>query len=57
VIALLVDGAVMPAAQQREVRQRRRAPMGPVMEVMPLAEADAAAGEAATPIPMQERPP
>ena len=54
---LLVDSAVMPAAQQREVRQRGRAPLRPVTEVMPLAEADTAAGKAATPVPMVERAP
>jgi len=54
---LLVDGAVMPAAQQREIRQRGWAPMRPVAEMMPLAEADTAAGEPAAPVPMVERSP
>jgi hypothetical protein len=55
--ALLVDGAVMPAAEHREVRERRRAPVGPVVEVMALAEADATAREAAAAVSMLKRPP
>jgi hypothetical protein len=54
-IALLVDGTMMSAAKKREVRQRGWAPVGPVAEMMPLAEADPAAGEAAAPVPMVER--
>jgi hypothetical protein len=46
---------MMPAAEQREVRERRGASMRPVTEMMPLPEADTAAGKAATPIPMVER--
>ena len=56
-VALLVDGAVMSAAKKREVRERGGAPVGPVAEVMPLAEADAAARKPATPVTMVERPP
>ena len=56
-IALLVDGAVVPPAEQREVRERRGPSLGPVMDVMALAKAHPAAGEAATPVPMVERPP
>src|SRR6266404_3836735 len=37
-IALLVDRAVVPATQQREIRERRRAAFGPVTHVKPLAE-------------------
>jgi hypothetical protein len=37
-IALFVHGAVMPATEQREIRERRRAPGRPMTEVMPLAE-------------------
>ena len=54
-IALLVHGPVM--AEEREVRERGRTAVRPVAEMMPLAEADAAAGEAATAIPMVERSP
>jgi len=35
-IALLVHRAVMPATEQREIRQRGRAPVRPMMEVMTL---------------------
>jgi hypothetical protein len=45
--ALLVHRAVMPAAEQREVRERGRSPVRPVAEMMPLAMAHAAAREAA----------
>ncbi len=45
----------MPAAQEREVRKRCRTAVRPVAEMMPLPEADAAAGKAATPVPMVER--
>jgi hypothetical protein len=40
---LLVYRAMMPAAEQSKVGQRRRAAMRPVAEMMPLAEADIAA--------------
>jgi len=56
-VTLLVHGPVMPTAEEREVRERRRTAVRPVAEMMPLAEADAAAGEAATAIPMVERSP
>ena len=51
-IALLVDGAVMAAAQQYEVRERRRAALGPVSDVVGLAEASVTAREAAAAVPM-----
>jgi len=54
-VALLVHGPVMPAAEQREVRERCRTAVRPVAEMMPLAEPNAAAGEAATPVPIVER--
>jgi hypothetical protein len=44
----------MPPTEQREVRERGRATMRPVTEMMPLGEADAAAREAAAPVPMVE---
>ena len=56
-VALLVHRAVMPATEQREVRERGGPAVRPVAEVMPLGEADAAAREAAAPVPMEERPP
>jgi hypothetical protein len=47
----------MPAAEKREIREGGRAPIGPVMDVMPLVEGHPAAREAAAPVPMLERPP
>ena len=38
VIALLVDRPVVPATEQREIRQRGRAACRPVPDVMPLTE-------------------
>src|SRR5437899_711906 len=45
-IALLVDRAVVPATEQREIRERRRATVGPVAHVMPLADGQPAAWKA-----------
>jgi len=56
-IALLVDRAVVPATEQGEVRERRRAVLRPVAQVMPLAERQPAAREAAGPVPVVERSP
>ena len=56
-VALLVHGPVVPAAEQREIRERCQTAVRPVPEMMPLAEADPAAGEAAPPVPRVERPP
>src|SRR5712692_909059 len=47
----------MPAAEEREVRERGRAALRPVAEMMPLAEAHAAAREAAALVPMVQRSP
>src|SRR5712664_2724672 len=47
----------MPATEHYKVRQRGRASLRPVAEMMPLAEADAAPREAAAPVPMVERSP
>ncbi len=47
----------MAPAEHREVRQRRRAALCPVAEVVPLADTDAAAGKAAATVPMVQRPP
>jgi hypothetical protein len=55
-IALLVDRPVVPAAEQHEIRERGGTALGPVPDVMPLAEADAAAWEAAAAVAMLERP-
>jgi hypothetical protein len=56
-ITLLVDGAVVPATEQREIRERGRPALGPVVKVMPLAERDGATREAATMAPVMERSP
>jgi hypothetical protein len=55
--AFLVDGTVVAATQQREVGQRRGSALGPVSDVMALAEADPAAWEAAAPVSILERAP
>src|SRR5438093_10892876 len=44
-VALLVNGAVVPATEQGEIRERGGAPVGPVTDVMPLAEPDPATRE------------
>jgi len=46
-VALLVDRAVVPAAEQGEVRERGRAALCPVADVMPLPDGEPAAREAA----------
>jgi len=51
-VALLVNCAMMPAAKQREIRERRGPALRPVMEMMPLGDANAAPGKAATAISM-----
>jgi hypothetical protein len=56
-IALLVHGAMMPATEERQIREFRRAPMGPVPHVMPLGDPDIAAREAAGLVSMLQRPP
>jgi hypothetical protein len=55
-VTLLVDRAVVPATEQGEVRQRGGASLGPVTDVMALAEPDSAAREAAAAVAMVERP-
>ena len=55
--SLLVDSAVVPTAQQREIRQRGWAPLRPVLEVMALTEPDPTARKPAAPVPMVQRPP
>ncbi len=56
-VALLVDSAMVPTTQQREVRQRRRAALRPVLDVMALAEGHPAAREAAAAVPVVQRAP
>ena len=54
--ALLVDGAMVPTTEEREIRERRGAAVGPVTDVMPLAESHSAPREAAAAVPVMERP-
>ncbi len=56
-VALLVDGAVVAATEQGEIRERRGAPLCPVTDVMALAESHATAREAAAAVSVVERPP
>jgi hypothetical protein len=51
-VALLVDAAMVPATEQGEVRERRGAAVGPVTDVMALADSDAAARKAAAAVAM-----
>ncbi len=54
-VAVLVNGAVVPSTEHGEIRERGGAPLGPVTDVMSLAEPDATAGEAAAGVSMMER--
>jgi len=56
-IALLVDRAMVAAAEQSEIRERGGAALRPVMDVMPLPDPNAAARKATATVPMVERPP
>src|SRR6266513_1647446 len=53
-VALLMDRAVVPTTEQRQVRERGRASVRPVADVMALAEANAAAREAAAAVSVVE---
>src|SRR3989442_3889050 len=55
-VALLVDRAMVPTTEHGEVRERCRAAVGPVADVMALAEAHAAAREATAMGTILERP-
>jgi hypothetical protein len=54
-VALLVDRAVVTATEQRESRERRRAALRPVAEVLALTEWQPTAREAAALVPIVER--
>ncbi len=56
-VAFFVDRAVVPATEEREIRERGRAPFGPVAHVMSFAQRQPAAWEAATAISMVKRTP
>ena len=55
-IAFVVDRAMMTPAEQHQIRLCRRAAVGPVADVMRLAEAPVAAREATAAIAIEERP-
>ncbi len=54
-IALLMDGAMMPATQRGEIRERRGSAPSPVTNVVALDEAHAAAGETTALVTMLKR--
>jgi hypothetical protein len=56
-VALLVDGPMVPATEQSEIRQRGGAALRPVTDVMALADPHSAAWEAAAAVSVVERPP
>src|SRR5437867_4680166 len=56
-VALLVNGAVVPATEQGKIRERSRAPLCPVTNVMSLTEPHSAARETAVAVAVMERPP
>jgi len=57
VVTLLVNGAMVPATEQGQVRERRGATVGPVADVMALAGPKTTAREAAAAVSMVERAP
>ena len=52
--ALFMDGAMVATAEQRKIRQRGGPAVGPVLDVMALAETSPTAGEAAATVPVME---
>ena len=56
-ISLLVHGPMVPATENREVRECRRPAVRPVAKVVALTESHAAAGEAAALVPVLESAP
>ena len=54
-VALLVYRAVMPTTKQSQIRERCRAALRPVVEMMGLNDPHSAPGKAAGPVSMQER--
>ena len=55
-IALLVHGPVVPATEHGEIREHGGAPLGPVTDVMSLAESPPAARKTTAPISVVQRP-
>jgi hypothetical protein len=56
-IALLVNGAMVAATEQGEIRERGRATLGPVTDVMALPKPNSAAREATGAVSVMERAP
>ena len=56
-VALFMDSAVVAATEHGEIRERGGPPLGPVTDVMALAEPHATAREAAAAVSVVERPP
>jgi len=56
-VALFVDGAVVPATEHREIRQRGGTTLRPVTDVVALSESNPTAREAAAAVAVMERPP
>jgi len=54
-IALLMDGAMMPATQRGEIRERRGSALSPVTDVVALDESAVAAGKATALVTMLKR--
>jgi len=55
-ITLLVHGSVVPTTEHGQIRERSRATLGPVTDVMALSESNPAAREATAPISVVQRP-
>jgi len=55
-VALLVDGAMVPATEQGEIGQGRGVALGPVTDVVALREPDVAAREAASVVAVLQSP-
>ncbi len=56
-VTVLVNGAVVAATEQGEIRERGGAPLCPVADVMSLPKPDPAARKTAAAVSVVERPP
>ncbi len=56
-IAVLVNGAMVPTTEQGQIRERRGTTLGPVNDVMALAESHSAAREATAAVSVMQRAP
>ena len=55
-ITVLMHRTVMPATEQHQIRERRRSPVRPVLDVVALTDADFAPREATPVVPVLQRP-